>query len=111
MTLKFHSVGKAPRATRQQMGLNLKNLSLRQIITIARRYDLDPRDRIVVSSAKQADQTHGLQCDRPNWGTDHRGVYQADKLLDGYLCEETRVMRCDALAARQFDRDAYGVDT
>jgi hypothetical protein len=90
------------------MAKTFKNLTLRQIISIARRYDLNPRDRLVIDSAKQADKYHGDQSERPNWGTDSRGVYQAELLLDGYLCEETRVMRCDALAARQFERDAYG---
>ncbi len=85
-----------------------KNLTLRQIISAARQYDLDPHCRLVLESAKQADETHGETCDQPNWGTDYRGVYQADKLLDGYLCEETRSMRCDDRAARQFERDAYG---
>lgn len=84
-----------------------KNLSLRQIVTIARRYDLNPHDRLVIESAQQADENHGKQCAKPNWGTDYRGVYQADLLLDGYLCEETRVMRCDDLAAREFERNAY----
>lgn len=85
-----------------------QNLTLRQIVTIARRYDLNPRDRLVVSSARQADETHGQISSSPNWGTDYRGVYQADRLLDGYLCEETRVMRADARAHDQFCRDAYG---
>jgi hypothetical protein len=92
------------------MGLNLKNLTLRQVVTIAQRYDLNPRDRLVIDSAQQADAVHGTKCDRPNWGTDYRGIYQAELLLDGYLHEETRVMRCDALAARRFERDAYGED-
>jgi hypothetical protein len=87
---------------------SFKNLTLRQIVAAAHRYDLSPRDRLVIDSARQADENHGTQVAKPNWGTDYRGVYQADLLLDGYLCEETRVMRCDDRAARQFERDAYG---
>ena len=96
------------------MTKTFKNLTARQIITVARRYELSPRDRLVLESAQQADEVHGKKCegfdgDRKRfWGCDYRGIYQADLLLDGYLCEETRVMRCDALSARQFERDAYG---
>jgi hypothetical protein len=93
----------------------LRNLSDRDVIAAARRYDLSPRERLVIESAQQADETHGKVANdlitgkvSPNWGTDSYGIYQAANLLDGYLCEETRVMRCDARAARQFERDAYG---
>lgn len=93
---------------------SFKNLTLRQIVTAARQYDLNPHDRLVLESAAQADGIHGQKCDgfdgdtKRFWGCDYRGIYQADRLLDGYLSEETRVMRCDDLAARQFERDAYG---
>ena len=96
------------------MTKTFKNLTARQIITAARRYDLNPRDRLVIDSARQADQYHGEKCEGFNgdtkrfWHCDRFGVMQAELLLDGYLREETRVMRCDALAARQFERDAYG---
>lgn len=85
-----------------------KHLTARQIIATARQYDLSPRDSLVIASAMQADENHGTQSPRASWGTDHRGIYQADQLLDGYLCEETRSMRADVGRARQFDRDAYG---
>jgi hypothetical protein len=95
------------------MTLTFKNLTLRQIVSIARQYDLNPRDRLVIDNAHQADEVHGKECegfdgDRKRfWGCNYRGVYQADLLLDGYLCEETRVMRCDDLAHREFERNAY----
>lgn len=90
-----------------------KNLTVRQIVTLARRYGLNPRDSIVLENAQQADEVHGKQCtgfdgDRKRfWGCNASGVYQADLLLDGYLDEETRVMRCDTLAAQEFERNAY----
>ena len=96
------------------MTKTFQNLTTRQIISIASRYDLNPRDRLVLENAQQADEIHGTKCkgfdgDRKRfWGCDYRGVYQADLLLDGYLCEETRAARCDDLAARQFERAAYG---
>lgn len=92
-----------------------KNLTLRQIVTVAHRYDLSPRDRLVVESAQQADENHGQRVDGFNgdmkrfWGCDRTGHYDAERLLDGYLREETRVMRCDARAAREFERNAYGI--
>lgn len=85
-----------------------KHLTARQIIATARQYDLSPRDQLVIISARQADENHGTQSPCVSWGTDQFGAYQADRLLDGYLCEETRAMRADAGKARQFERDAYG---
>jgi hypothetical protein len=90
-----------------------KNLTLRQIAAVAHRYEQDPRSRLVIELAQQADETHGKRCDgfdgdmKRFWGCDRTGHYDADRLLDGYLCEETRVMRCDNLAAREFERNAY----
>lgn len=93
----------------------LRNLTDRDVISAARRYDLSPRDRLVIDSAKQADDLHGQMsyCSATgqpcvSWATDGRGYYRASNLLDGYLSEETRVMRCDALAHDRFCRDAYG---
>lgn len=96
------------------MANTFKNLTSRQIISIARKYDLNPSDRIVLENAQGADEIHGKKCERFDgdtkrfWGCNSAGFYQADLLLDGYLAEETRVMRCDGLAARKFERNAYG---
>ena len=90
------------------------NLTNEQVAEVAARYNLEPTDKLVLDNAAQADENHGKLCQNTatgqvfvNWGTDEFGYYQAVKLLDGYLCEETRVMRCDELAYRQFERDAY----
>lgn len=85
-----------------------KNLTLRQIVAAAQTYGLEPHDSLVLGSARQADDNHGIAVNQPNWGTDYRGVYQADKLLDGYLCQETASMRAEAASYRRFARDAYG---
>lgn len=91
------------------------HLTERAVRTIAAAYDLDPDCPVVRGNASQADQFHGQPCIHVatgkltvSWGTDHRGYYDAAKLLDGYLSEETRVARCDALAHRDFCRNAYG---
>jgi hypothetical protein len=111
MLLHLKTTAAAPVVT----AASFKNLNLRQIVAAARRYDLSPHDRLVIESARQADANHGepptIRDGKPliYWATDSHGYLDAERLLDGYLCEETRVMRCDALAARQFERDAYGV--
>jgi hypothetical protein len=96
------------------MAQAFKNLTLRQIVTLANQYGFRPHDRTVLANAKQADEYHGEKAQNFDgdlkrfWGCDSAGNYNAYRLLDGYLSEESRVMRCDALAARQFERDAYG---
>lgn len=92
----------------------LRNLSDRAVISAARRYDLSPRDQLVTGCAKQADNLHGQpSCGAATgqpyvyWATDYRGHYDATKLLDGYLSEETCCNRADAASHDQFCRDAY----
>jgi hypothetical protein len=81
---------------------------------LAQRYGLDPNSTIVRGNADQADNFHGKKCElfdgnlKRFWGCDEFGRYNAERLLDGYLDEETRVMRCDALADADFAARAYG---
>ena len=83
-------------------------LTIRTIAAIAARYDLEPTDKLVIDSAAQANEYHGTKARLVYWATDDRGVYDAARLLDGYLSEETRSARADAAAYRNFHRNAYG---
>lgn len=92
----------------------MAQLTVHSIAMIANRYGLESTDRLVIESAEQARENHGKPPTIRDgkvlvyWATDNRGYMDAEGLLDGYLCEETRVQRCDELAYRQFERDAYG---
>ena len=84
-----------------------RHLTDKQVADIADRFDFKSDSRIVTDNAQQADEYHGSQAPHPDWGTDSLGRYDAAKLLDGYLREESRAAVADARAARQFARDAY----
>lgn len=90
-------------------------LTSAKIAEIAERYGFRPTERIVVELVAQAESYHGMAAMRLNggepivsWGTDSRGVYQADKLLNGYLSETAACAFADAASHRDFCRDAYG---
>lgn len=77
------------------------------IASIARKYQLDPAESLVRDNAEQAISCHGNQGHVGHWACDYRGLYDAALLLDGYLAEETRGARCDALRHQDFCANAY----
>jgi hypothetical protein len=86
----------------------MAQLTLRSIVRIAAQYGLDPRSRLVMDNARQASKCHGTDGTIGHWHTDRFGKIDAELLLDGYLCEETRVQVADGLAHARFCEQAYG---
>lgn len=84
------------------------HLSLATIASIAAKYDLDPEESLVRANAEQAVKYHGSKGTVGHWACDRSGYYDAARLLDGYLAEETRAARCEALKHRDFREAAYG---
>lgn len=91
---------------------SFKNITEQQVAEIAARYGFDWNDawdrRHIESDVKQADECHGKQAPRAYWGTDAQGVYQADRLFDGYLAQYAYESECFDKEMSQFHRDAYG---
>lgn len=87
--------------------MTYRHLNETTIRAIADKYDLDPEDHLVRDNAAHADGFHGQPGRIGHWTTNSAGLLDAALLLDGYLHEETRAARCEALAADQFHRDAY----
>jgi hypothetical protein len=91
-----------------------RHLNETKVRMIATRYDLDPNSTEVRGNAGQADELHGQPCANFDgdterfWGCDATGHYDAERLLDGYLDQVTYEVRCDALAAADFEDRAYG---
>jgi hypothetical protein len=91
-----------------------KNITEEQVAEIAARYGFDWNDswdrRHVEGDAIQADDYHGKQSGTVHWATDAYGVYQADKLFDGYLAQYAYESDCFDKEMSRFHRDAYGND-
>lgn len=85
-------------------------LSPSEIAFLAARHGFDPADADVTENAEQAIHYAGRDGKRGSWGATEDGVLCAFLLLDGYLAETARVMRCDAAADLRFEIAAFGDD-
>ena len=79
------------------------NVNCFEVGRIAHRYGYAANSPLVRINLEGALELHGKTANSRSWGTDENGVWQWDRLLDGYLSEESGASWCDAKAAEQFD--------
>jgi hypothetical protein len=87
-----------------------------KLAEIAAEFGLSPDSKMVRENAAQAVAYHGTKCEQFDgnmerfWGCNYLGNWDAERLLRGYLQEETRVNEADARSYDDFHRNAYGED-